>query len=158
MKIAPINHGNFDRRAIQFLSRSQSAESAPKNDDAVLFPHRLSPENNLIQATIISSIANCPALVGGTCAAIAVFSDGRPLRQWNWNEKRVGKNLRMYRKETNTGFQLEKNTLRFLCSVLIKSGTRVEICNLLDPAIFEDPLQRVVFEEIQGVGPLTSRR
>ena len=64
----------------------------------------------------------------------------------------------MYRKETNTGFQLEKNTLRFLCSVLIKSGTRVEICKLLDPAIFEDPLQRVVFEEIRGLGTINSRR
>src|SRR3979411_2729213 len=55
-------------------------------------------------------------------------------------------------------FQLQKNTLRFLCSVLIKSGTRVEICNLLDPGVFEDPLQRVVFEEIRDLGSISSRR
>jgi hypothetical protein len=54
-------------------------------------------------------------------------------------------------------FQLQKNTLRFLCSVLIKSGTRVEICKLLDPALFADPLQRVVFEEIRGLGAIDSR-
>ena len=63
----------------------------------------------------------------------------------------------MYRKETNTGFELERNTLRLLCSVLIKSGTRVEICKLLDPAIFGDPLQRVVFEEIRELGSIDSR-
>jgi hypothetical protein len=55
-------------------------------------------------------------------------------------------------------FQLQKNTLRFLCSVLIKSGTRSEICKLLDPGVFEDPLLRVVFEEIRDMGSLESRR
>ena len=64
----------------------------------------------------------------------------------------------MYRKETDRGLQLERNTLRFLCSVLIKSGTRVEICKLLDPGVFEDPLQRVVFEEIRELGSIDSRR
>jgi hypothetical protein len=64
----------------------------------------------------------------------------------------------MHRKETNGGFQLERNTLRFLCSVLIKSGTRLEICKLLDPAVFEDRLQRVVFEEIRELGSIDSRR
>src|SRR6059058_5144066 len=59
----------------------------------------------------------------------------------------------MRRKETDHGLQLERNTLRFLCSVLIKSGTRVEICKLLDPRVFEDPLQRVVFEEIRELLP-----
>ena len=53
---------------------------------------------------------------------------------------------------------LQKNTLRFLCSVLIKSGTRVEICKLLDPGVFEDPLHRVVFEEIRDMGSVDSRR
>ena len=48
--------------------------------------------------------------------------------------------------------------MRFLCSVLIKSGTRVEICKLLDPRVFEDPLQRVVFEEIRELGSIDSRR
>ncbi len=55
-------------------------------------------------------------------------------------------------------FQLQKNTLRFLCSVLIKSGTRAEICKLLDPAVFEDPMHRVVFEEIRDMGSIDSRR
>lgn len=53
---------------------------------------------------------------------------------------------------------LEKNTLRFLCSVLIKGGTRGEICRLLDPSVFQDPLRRVVFEEIRELGPVDSRR
>jgi hypothetical protein len=53
---------------------------------------------------------------------------------------------------------LSKNTLRLLCSVLIKSGTRLEICRLLDPAVFQDPLQRAVFEEIRDLGPIESRR
>ena len=38
---------------------------------------------------------------------------------------------------------LERNTLRFLCSVLIKGGTRGEICRLLDPGVFQ-----TVFGEI----------
>src|SRR5437773_12219091 len=53
---------------------------------------------------------------------------------------------------------LEKNTLRFLCSVLIKGGTRGEICRLLDPSVFQDPLQRVLFEEIRELGTIDSRR
>src|SRR5437773_6894650 len=53
---------------------------------------------------------------------------------------------------------LEKNTLRFLCSVLIKGGTRGEICRLLDPSVFQDPLRRVVFEEIRELGAIDSRR
>jgi hypothetical protein len=58
----------------------------------------------------------------------------------------------------DTRFQLQKNTIRFLCSVLIKSGTRAEICKLLDPAVFDDPLHRAVFEEIRDLGPIHSRR
>ena|SRR5882762_1497831 len=54
--------------------------------------------------------------------------------------------------------QLERDTLRLLCSVLIKSGTRQEICRLLDPGVFHDPLQRVVFEEICELGTIESRR
>jgi hypothetical protein len=53
---------------------------------------------------------------------------------------------------------LERNTLRFLCSVLIKGGTRGEICRLLDPSVFQDPLRRVVFEEIRELGPIDSHR
>jgi len=53
---------------------------------------------------------------------------------------------------------LETNTLRFLCSVLIKAGTRGEICRLLDPSVFQDPFRRVVFEEIRELGSIDSRR
>jgi hypothetical protein len=60
--------------------------------------------------------------------------------------------------DSHARFQLQKNTLRFLCSVLIKSGTRAEICKLLDPGVFEEPLQRVVFEEIRALGSIDSRR
>src|SRR6266404_1535751 len=60
--------------------------------------------------------------------------------------------------DSSAGFHLQKNTLRFLCSVLIKSGTRVEICKLLDPSVFDDALQRVVFEEIRQLGSIDSRR
>ena len=55
-------------------------------------------------------------------------------------------------------FQLQKNTLRFLCSVLIKGGTRVEICKLLDANVFEDSLHRAIFEEIRDMGPIDSCR
>jgi hypothetical protein len=54
--------------------------------------------------------------------------------------------------------QLERNTLRLLCSVLLKPGTRLEICRLLDPRVFHDPLRRVVFEEIRALGAVESRR
>jgi hypothetical protein len=60
--------------------------------------------------------------------------------------------------ESNDRQQLERNTLRLLCSVLIKSGTRLEICKLLDPSIFQDTLRRVVFEEIRALGSIESRR
>lgn len=53
---------------------------------------------------------------------------------------------------------LERNTLRFLCSVVIKGGTRGEICRLLDPSAFQDPLRRVIFEEIRELGSIDSRR
>ena len=60
--------------------------------------------------------------------------------------------------KTDSRTLLERNTLRFLCSVLIKAGTRTEICKLLDPSVFQDPLRRVVFEEIRELGPIESRR
>ncbi|HEX8764166.1 MAG TPA: hypothetical protein VF740_03355 [Candidatus Acidoferrum sp.] len=60
--------------------------------------------------------------------------------------------------ESESRTLLERNTLRFLCSVLIKGGTRGEICRLLDPSVFRDPLRRVVFEEIRELGSIDSRR
>jgi hypothetical protein len=66
--------------------------------------------------------------------------------------------LRMNSYESKDRTQLERNTLRLLCSVLIKSGTRSEICKLLDPIVFQDTLRRVVFEEIRAMGSIESRR
>jgi hypothetical protein len=67
-------------------------------------------------------------------------------------------NLPAHRQESNRSLQLERNTLRLLCSVLLKPGTRLEICRLLDPGVFHDPLRRAVFEEIRGLGAVESRR
>ena len=73
-------------------------------------------------------------------------------------EDRATKTFHMNSHESKDGSQLERNTLRLLCSVLIKSGTRLEICKLLDPAVFQDTLRRVVFEEIRALGSIESRR
>ena len=54
--------------------------------------------------------------------------------------------------------QLERNTLRLLCSVLVKPGTRVEICRLLHPSNFLDPQRRAVFEEVQAAGIISSKQ
>jgi hypothetical protein len=43
--------------------------------------------------------------------------------------------------------QMERNTLRLLCSVLVKPGTRLEICRLLHPNDFLDPLRRAVLRK-----------
>jgi hypothetical protein len=48
--------------------------------------------------------------------------------------------------------EMERDTLRLLCSSLLKPATRVEICRLLDSSKFLEPLQRVIFEEIRGLG------
>jgi hypothetical protein len=54
--------------------------------------------------------------------------------------------------------QLERNTLRLLCSVLVKPGTRLEICRLLHPSNFLDPQRRAVFEEVQAAGVISSKQ
>jgi hypothetical protein len=54
--------------------------------------------------------------------------------------------------------RMERNTLRLLCSVLVKPGTRLEICRVLQPRDFLDPLRRTVFEEIQSAGLIESRQ
>jgi hypothetical protein len=54
--------------------------------------------------------------------------------------------------------QMERNTLRLLCSVLVKPGTRLEICRLLHPHDFLDPLRRIVFEEVQAAGVISSKQ
>ena len=54
--------------------------------------------------------------------------------------------------------RMERNTLRLLCSVLVKPGTRMEICRLLQPHDFLDPLRRIVFEEVLASGDISSRQ
>jgi hypothetical protein len=54
--------------------------------------------------------------------------------------------------------QMERDTLRLLCSVLLKPATRVELCGLLDPTSFFEPLQRIVFEEIRALGPVDAKQ
>jgi hypothetical protein len=53
---------------------------------------------------------------------------------------------------------LGRNTLRLLCSVLIKPGTRVEFCAMIEASAFLDVLQGVVFEEVKELGAVESRR
>ncbi|MGA2099185.1 MAG: hypothetical protein ABSH39_23105 [Candidatus Acidiferrum sp.] len=54
--------------------------------------------------------------------------------------------------------QMERDTLRLLCSVLVKPGTRLEICRLLHPRDFSDAMRRVVFEEILAAGLISSKQ
>jgi hypothetical protein len=54
--------------------------------------------------------------------------------------------------------QIERNTLRLLCSVLVKPGTRLEICRLLHPNDFLDPTRRTVFEEVLAAGVISSKQ
>jgi len=53
---------------------------------------------------------------------------------------------------------MERQTLRLLCSVLVKAGTRLEICRLLQPRDFLDALRRTVFEEILAAGLVESKQ
>ncbi len=52
----------------------------------------------------------------------------------------------------------ERDLLRLLCSVLVKPVTRVELCRLVDPTKFVEPLQRVLFEEIRALGAIDPKR
>jgi hypothetical protein len=54
--------------------------------------------------------------------------------------------------------QMERDTLRLLCSALLKPATRVEICRLLSSDKFHEPMQRVVFEEIRSLGAVDSKQ
>jgi hypothetical protein len=76
----------------------------------------------------------------------------------NWAQKHSNGRLCMNFSQSTSHSDLSKDTLRLLCSVLIKSGTRLEICRLLDPAVFRDPMHRVIFEEIRDLGSIESRR
>jgi hypothetical protein len=52
----------------------------------------------------------------------------------------------------------ERQALRLLCSNLIRAGTRVELCGLLDGSLFQDTLHRVAFEEIRAAGSVPAKR
>ena len=52
----------------------------------------------------------------------------------------------------------ERQALRLLCSNLIRAGTRVELCGLLDSSLFGDELHRVTFEEIRAAGAVPAKR
>lgn len=54
--------------------------------------------------------------------------------------------------------RLERDALRLLCSDLISPDTRVRLAGVLDSCAFGDDLNRAVFEEIVGTGPVTARR
>jgi hypothetical protein len=54
--------------------------------------------------------------------------------------------------------QMERHTLRLLCSVLVKPGTRLEICRVLHPHDFLDPLRKAVFEEVLAAGAISSKQ
>jgi hypothetical protein len=51
----------------------------------------------------------------------------------------------------------ERDLLRLLCSMLVKPVTRVELCRLVDPEKFIDPVQRVLFEEIRALGQVDAK-
>jgi hypothetical protein len=58
---------------------------------------------------------------------------------------------------TNRDEQLGRDTLRFLCSILIQPTTRMELLRLLDGSQFSDVVHRVIYEEIAAIGPVPSR-
>src|SRR5215475_1669523 len=53
---------------------------------------------------------------------------------------------------------MERDTLRLLCSVLLKPNTRIELCRLLQSDSFFDPLQRIIFEEVKALGAVDARQ
>ena len=55
-------------------------------------------------------------------------------------------------------YTMGRDALRLLCSVLIKPGTRYEFCRMIDPKVFEEALQSIVFEEVKALGAVESRR
>jgi len=52
----------------------------------------------------------------------------------------------------------ERDALRLLCSDLIAPDTRLRLAGLLTGTAFESELNKAVYEEIVGVGPVSPRR
>jgi len=54
--------------------------------------------------------------------------------------------------------QLERDTLRLLCSELIEPETRVRLTGMLVSEMFAEDLNRTVYEEIARAGAVSTRR
>jgi hypothetical protein len=54
--------------------------------------------------------------------------------------------------------QLERDSVRLLCSDLIQPEARIRLIELLNGAMFVDPLKRVTYEEIAAMGEVSARR
>ncbi len=54
--------------------------------------------------------------------------------------------------------QLERDTLRLLCSELIEPEARVRLGGMLRVEMFADGLNRIVYEEIAKAGAVSARR
>lgn len=54
--------------------------------------------------------------------------------------------------------QLERDTLRLLCSELIEPETRVRLSGMLQAEMFTDALNRIVYEEIARAGSVATKR
>jgi hypothetical protein len=52
----------------------------------------------------------------------------------------------------------ERDALRLLCSDLILPDTRAQLAGLLNERAFGNDLNRVVYEEIVGIGAISARR
>jgi len=53
---------------------------------------------------------------------------------------------------------MERDALRLLCCMSIKSATRAALCKLLRSASFIEPMQRILFEEIAALGAVDSEQ
>lgn len=54
--------------------------------------------------------------------------------------------------------QIERDALRLLCSDLIPPERRAGLAGMVNHRAFGDDLNRVVYEEIVGIGPVPARR
>src|SRR5208282_6765290 len=111
----------------------------------LLFHSGRPPERNPVLLNIISSSAHFSITMLGKHVEVRDFSGTLDMK------------TKPITKSPNRE-QMERNTLRLLCSVLVKPGTRLEICRLLHSNDFMDPLRRTVFEEVQATGTISSKQ
>src|SRR6266480_1762343 len=84
-------------------------------------------------------------------------SSGR-VDPWATAAHRPGDSITMSALTITEHTGMERDTLRLLCSVLVKPATRVELCRLLEPDSFYEPLQRVIFEEVKALGAVDAKQ